>query len=174
MGYWKKDVGDLHFIVLVNKEKRYRVLVSKEDLDIATKYSWQISTGTHKYAFRMETQGKRNLHIRMHREIGARIFPHAPIFDHVNGDNLDNRRENIRPADLFKNAQNARKTKKKTSSKYKGVYQRKRAKPWVAQISAYGAYYNLGSFITEEEAARAYDQKAKELHGEFARTNFED
>jgi hypothetical protein len=60
------------------------------------------------------------------------------------------------------------------SSKYLGVkvinnkYIVANIKPWHAD------QLYLGKFLTEEDAARAYDAKAKELHGEFANLNFKD
>lgn len=56
------------------------------------------------------------------------------------------------------------------SSQYKGVY--KKRSRWAARIAVNGETTWLGTFKTEEEAARAYDAAAKRLHGEFARLNF--
>ena len=58
------------------------------------------------------------------------------------------------------------------SSKYKGVTWHKMGKKWVAAIQLNRKQYHLGHFSNEIDAARAYDEKAKELHGEFAYLNF--
>lgn len=60
--------------------------------------------------------------------------------------------------------------RKNTKSKYKGV-RAKRLK-WQAGIYHEGKYINLGIYQTEDEAAKVYDKKAKELWGDFARANF--
>lgn len=58
------------------------------------------------------------------------------------------------------------------TSKYKGVsYCRNRKLSYKASIEKYGKTYFLGYFITEKEAALAYNAKAKELFGEFAKLN---
>lgn len=58
-------------------------------------------------------------------------------------------------------------------SRFKGVFPTfKKSKPWFAQVKRDGIKHYLGTFSLEEDAARAYDAKARELHGEFARTNF--
>ena len=57
-------------------------------------------------------------------------------------------------------------------SKYKGVYWHKKDKRWQAQIGENKKRTYIGSYTNEMDAARAYDKKAKELHGEFARLNF--
>lgn len=65
-----------------------------------------------------------------------------------------------------------------TTSQYRGVYQV--GHRWRASISlprvngAPSRQTHLGYFDTEEEAARAYDAKAKELYGDKARLNFPD
>lgn len=55
-------------------------------------------------------------------------------------------------------------------SPFKGVTWHRRG--WYSQIVSNGKHYYLGTFLTQFEAARAYDIAAKALHGEFARTNF--
>lgn len=54
------------------------------------------------------------------------------------------------------------------SSRFKGVSFAKAGKPWRAQIAG----EHIGSFEIEEDAARAYDQAARNRWGEFALTNF--
>ena len=57
-------------------------------------------------------------------------------------------------------------------SKFRGVSWCKRQLQWVAYIQGQGHKRHLGYFSVEEDAARAYDAKARELFGEFAKTNF--
>lgn len=94
------------------------------------------------------------------------------LVDHVNGDGLDNRRSNLRQATPAQNACNRGLSSNNTSG-FKGVY-RSRGGRWLAQIQFKKKLTFLGSHETREEAARAYDAAARELHGEFARLNFPD
>jgi len=102
--------------------------------------------------------------LRMHTFLTGWSF-----VDHANGDGLDNRRSNLRPADASKNAMNKR-TYRNNTSGYKGV---SRSGPkWQAYIQMDGRQIRLGTFDTPQEAARAYDEAALALFGEFARPNF--
>ncbi len=89
--------------------------------------------------------------------------------DHINGDGLDNRRANLRLCNRFENAQNRRVNANSTTG-FKGVTldPRKKAKPYKAEIKAFGKRHSVGVFATAEEAFAAYAAKAKQLHGEFA------
>ena len=91
--------------------------------------------------------------------------------DHINGDGLDNRRANLRPANHATNGRNVGKPSSNTSG-FKGVTWDRRARKWRAQIMTDGRNRWLGNFTDPREAARAYDIGAIELHREFARTNF--
>ena len=88
--------------------------------------------------------------------------------DHRNGDGLDNRRENLRKATAQQNGMNSR--SRGGSSRFKGVFGRRGR--WKASIRNNYKTVHLGDFDTEEGAARAYDEAARRLHGEFARVNF--
>ena len=62
------------------------------------------------------------------------------------------------------------------TSKYKGVYKKKKETPgyikvWAAQIRKNKKLIYIGNFYTEKEAVLAYNEKAKELYGEFAYQN---
>eukprot|EP01047_Picozoa_sp_COSAG01_P051362 COSAG01_NODE_5294_length_4352_cov_12.531860_2_plen_946_part_00 len=59
-----------------------------------------------------------------------------------------------------------------SSSKYRGVTWRKRLGKWLAAIRHEKSVQHLGCFLDEESAARAYDARARELHGVAARLNF--
>lgn len=94
--------------------------------------------------------------------------------DHKNGNRDDCRKDNLRLATYSQNNCNIGKKLfiLGTTSKYKGVYKYKgKQKPWWAYIKTGGKRKSLGYFSTEEEAARAYNKAALELHGEFANVN---
>lgn len=61
-------------------------------------------------------------------------------------------------------------------SQFKGVYYDRTSnavkKKWKAQIMVNHKYEHLGRFETEREAAKAYDEAAKRIWGEYARLNF--
>ena len=103
----------------------------------------------------------------MHRLIAADA--NHPVVDHRSRDGLDNRRCNLRPCACQENSRNKAAHRGKALP-LKGAYQGHGDK-FVARIRAAGRNLHLGSFTTVEAAARAYDEAALRLHGEFARTN---
>lgn len=87
--------------------------------------------------------------------------------DHINGNKLDNRRCNLRVCTRSQNNMN----KSKSKYKYKGVFPNKKGNRWRTQITLHRKTYCLGTFDNQEDAAEAYNKKALELFGEFARIN---
>lgn len=149
----------------------YVALVDDEDYDwITADGQWHVTGYGHRlYAARTRwTAEKRSYGERMHRL----ILPGARFIDHINGNGMDNRRANLRPATAAQNSQNRRRRSDNRSG-YKGVgHSVVPHLPWISTITADGEVHYLGVFETAEEAALAYDTAALEYHGEFARLNF--
>ena len=108
---------------------------------------------------------------REHHLVWFKYHNKFPVFlDHINGIRDDNRIENLREATDRTNAFNRPKYCVNQSG-YKGVSWHKASNSWVAQIQTDNKKIHIGCFNSKEEAYKAYDVKAKELHKEFARTN---
>ena len=106
----------------------------------------------------------------MHRLINK--TPNGFFTDHINGDKTDNRKQNLRTVTIAENNRNAAK-RIKASSVYKGVSfcRKHRSKPWAVEIQVSNKRYFVGNFKTETDAAIAYNNAARILHGEYARLN---
>ncbi len=117
---------------------------------------------------RRTIDGKRK-NQRLHRLIMNLTDRNLEV-DHINGNKLDNRRSNLRIVTRFQNAKNVGPHKDKKGP-YKGVYYKSK-NTFRVVIQADGVTHRRFGFRTEEEAARAYDELAKQLHGEFAYLNF--
>lgn len=107
---------------------------------------------------------------RAHRiiwKIAYGSIPNDMQIDHINGDGLDNRLENLR---LVTNSQNQLNRNADKGRKFKGVY--KTPQGFKVEITHEGKRIYAGIFKCDQKAALEYDKKAKELHGEYAKLNF--
>lgn len=94
---------------------------------------------------------------------------HGLIVDHINRNNHDNQRSNLRLVTSAENSFN-RGLSSKNKSGYKGVLAGYKGK-WRAQIKVQGVAMNLGEYPTKEEAAKVYNEAAIKHFGEFAYLN---
>jgi hypothetical protein len=90
--------------------------------------------------------------------------------DHINGNGLDNRRENLRICSQALNARNLRISPRGTS-RYKGVYWSTQYGKWEAKITLNYKCKYLGRYEAESDAAAAYNRAAVDAFGEFAQLN---
>ncbi len=95
--------------------------------------------------------------------------PKGFIAEHRNNNTLDNRRRNLRNATRSQNMWNRKRTCGK--SKYKGVYFSPNVKRWRAQIYFKNKKICIGYFNKEDDAARAYNKKARSLYDKYACLN---
>jgi hypothetical protein len=145
-------------------------LVDDEDHPFVSQYRWWLSNNGYAVRTKPRSEPGRRGVILMHRELLG-VEPHQ-IADHINGNRLDNRRENLRRATDAENKLNTGKpSHRPMTSRYKGVVYVPRVRRWRAVIKANRKQRHLGYFKEEREAALAYNAAARELFGEFARLN---
>lgn len=144
-------------------------IVDAIDYDFVSTRRWHAAKKGYTYYAVTNNSGPGPAVIYMHQLIMPVKKPLE--IDHANGNALDNRWSNLRACTRRQNKMNNRTHKKRSStpSIYKGVYRHKNK--WQARIQLNGESYHLGSFALESDAALAYNKKAVELHGEFARLN---
>jgi hypothetical protein len=149
----------MKYLDLTNDEY---ALVDDEDYARLCDFPWRkIKSG---YACANSKRKWLYLHrIVMNAEPGEQI-------DHKNRDRLDCRKCNLRIVTSAQNHMNAGLHGRNTSG-YKGVSFNKHAGRWRAYIGHDGKNQTLGYYSSREDAARAYNQKATELFGEYAYLN---
>lgn len=141
------------------------VTVDEADAGIVRQYPWRVRRVPNSQVVYAVYQ-----RLSLHRLIAG--AGRGQNVDHANSDGLDNRRSNLRLCSHAENMQNRRPPTGPKNSRFKGVMLTDRlAKPYYAEIEAFGTRVYLGAFVKEEQAAKAYDRAARIFHGKFAKTN---
>lgn len=107
-----------------------------------------------------------------------KMYAHRAIFfmhhgflpkniDHINGNKLDNRIENLREATTSQNGHNTFIRKNNTSG-IKGVSWSKKLQKWHARIRVDYQRIHLGYFDNIEEAVPVLELARKKYHGQYA------
>lgn len=152
-------------IATVSLTKGYSAVIDESDVPLISGRNWSALVSKRRkaiYAARVEN-GKM---ILMHRLIlGA---PRGMDVDHIDQDGLNNRRLNIRVCSRSENCRNVG-LRSDNKSGQKGVSLCKETSRWQAEIQANGSRTFLGYFDDVDEAASAYAEACRVIHGSFAR-----
>ena len=133
------------------------------------RFTWRYARKTRmSYIVSSTTAHGKRVHMLLHRMvIGAKP---GEVCDHINGDTLDNRRCNLRIVTTRENNLNAAKKPSKHGNRFRGISTRTYG--FASQIRIDGRIACLGTFMTDVEAAYAYDVASLTHHGEYGRRNF--
>lgn len=142
---------------------KYFAMVDDEDFERVNQYDWQVAICYWNIYAKGLVKGKETY-------LHPFILKTNSLVDHINGNGLDDQKHNLRITSTQKNAFN-QKIRSNNTSGYKGVSWYRRLNKWVARINIDYKGFTLGYFSDPVEAARAYNKKAVELFGEFARLN---
>jgi|SRR5580658_3470180 hypothetical protein len=143
-------------------------LVNDEDFDYLNQWTWTtyISRSGIPYVGRRQRMVEKSVTVYLHRDILK--LQKGEYGDHINGNTLDNRRDNLRKATSSQNGYN-KNIRKDNSTGFKGVLPVR--DKFIANIKVGPNRIHLGTFSTPKEAGKAYDEAAIKYFGEFAKTN---
>lgn len=130
-------------------------------------HKWHLDTSGY-VSSNMTDLGPIRLHQFVWRKSGKEV-PAGHVIDHVLHGEVN--RRNCKLANLRLNTHSGNSQNKAARNKFKGV-QKKNGNSWNSKICVNGKVYYLGNFSSEIDAAKAYDTKAKEMHGDCASLNF--
>jgi hypothetical protein len=148
-------------------------LVDDEDYEFLTRFKWHFEGNSrNRYAytnFKNSVSKPRQFRISMGVML-LNTYKTGLQVDHIDGNGLNNQKENIRICNHIQNGWNRRKLQK-CSSKYVGVSLDKKTLKWTARVRINGIRTYLGCFNSEEDAAIAVDKSIINERKNFAKLN---
>lgn len=161
----------------LNTRSEHTILISPQDYDRASKYSWGI-------VCQDENRPRRPIYA-MATVRGRRVYLHRFLMrtrsgeevNHIDGNGLNCQRSNMENCKPKHNRRAFQLKNPKSTSIYRGVSWCKQTNSWRANIgfktcTKAKRSINLGRFESEIQAAKAYDSAAKKYFGKFANPNF--
>lgn len=167
------DYGALYGMDTIPLTQGKVARISPEDYRHLTQWNWCASrhVAGRDYAERGTRNGKSYHHVKMERVVMQRMgvtVPRTHVVDHINGDSLDNRRENLRLATIAENRRNAP-AQRNSRTKVKGVSYDLVAKNYRAKINRQHKTIWEQRYPTLDTAKEGIAEARKRLDGDFAR-----
>lgn len=147
-------------------------LVDNDNFEYLNQWKWRVQSKNHnknEFYVARSIRGQKPNVVYLHRLI-MNVTDSKIQVDHINGNSLDNRKQNLRIANSSQNSRNIKPGKRNTSG-YKGVSWSKKTKKWRAKIYCNKKYIHIGHFENKEDAAKAYNEAAKLYFKDFAYLN---
>lgn len=144
------------------------VIIDDEDWPRVSQYRWKVKRRVRYCAEIIEVRCDRK-----HQKsiVLARLITNCPaglVVDHRNGNNLDNRKENLRPCTHVQNCKNRIREHGRNTSGFRGVVWHTGRQLWYAQIKVDGKCKFLGAFGDKEQASAVYREANRTYYGEFS------
>lgn len=141
-----------------------KLIIDKEDLENILNKKWRINIRNSKHKT-----------IKSFHNIILDTKNKGNVIDYINGNELDNRKCNLRECTPSENNYNSiKRSRLKTNTKYKGIWFDIRKNKWICSIKYNKKSIYIGSFDDEKYAAKMYDVFAKSLFQEYTKLNFPD
>lgn len=150
-----------------------KFLFDPEDIDIFMAYRWKIHLNyvRAQESRKLTPKGKPRRWVHFSREVMAKVFGRHAIdgmfVDHINGDTLDNRRQNLRICTNQQNCRNRTKIQKNNKTGVHGVHKDKRCNVYIASICVHGRPVVLGRFKNLDDAKQARKSAEILYYGEY-------
>jgi len=155
--------------IILNNNKGI-VLVDDEDYKELSMYKWYLKAVGNGYATTKINIGNKWINKYIHHFLLNN--PKGFEIDHIDGNGLNNQKDNLRIVTRTQNLMNRKKYK--GTSIHKGVHWRKDCKKWQALININKKQCSLGCFIKEIDAAIAYNDAAIKYFKNYAILNIID
>lgn len=149
------------------KRPRYHFLSNQSFINFNSKYPLKEAGNKTNDGYLTVNLNRTNKY-SVHRIIFKMIYRCDPeyIIDHINGNKLDNRIENLREANDCQNSWNKSVHKNNTSG-FKNI--RSVRNKWRAEVTVNKKYFHLGYFVNIDQAKLAVFNFKESYHGEYLR-----